>query len=43
MIGVGIVGIAIRMELHRDPAISLLDLFFIGASIDAEHLIIVAF
>jgi hypothetical protein len=42
LLGLGVVRIAIRMVLHGQLAIGLLDLFFGGVAIHAQDLIVVA-
>src|SRR5690606_4819447 len=41
-LGVGIVRVAIRVVLHREATVRLLQLVRIGAALDAEHFVIVA-
>ena len=43
LLGIGVVGIAVRVILHRLAAVSLLDFLFVRTLADAENLVIIAF
>src|SRR5438067_1718130 len=41
LFGLGVVGIAIRMVLHREAPIRLFDGLLVGVAIDAQHLVVI--
>ena len=43
LVRVGIIGIAVRVVLHRHPAVGLLDLLVVSTLADAEDLVVIAF
>jgi glucose dehydrogenase len=43
LVRLGIVRVAVRVILHRDPAIGLLDLLLVSRAFDAENFVVVAF
>ena len=42
-IGLGVIRIPVRVVLHGNPAVGLLDFLFVCAFADAEHFVVVAF
>jgi hypothetical protein len=42
LFGVGIVGIAVRMVLHRQLAVGALDLLVAGPTLHPQHLVVVS-
>ena len=43
VVGLGVVGIPVRVVLHRHPSVGLLDFLLVGPLTDAEHLVVIAF